>query len=184
MALDLRIVQPEPARFRAFTDRILVRTDGPLSFVDLTEAVRLRVRRSGIVRGHVTIQTRHTTTAIVVNENEPLLLEDVKELIREWAPRDRRYRHDDMRRRVPEVPPGERPNGHAHAGAILLGASASLVVDDARLELGRWQSIFLVELDGARRRTVCISVVGDCGDRRNGLRAGDPAALFSMTERA
>lgn len=184
MALDSRIAQPEPAEFRAYTDRILVRTEGPLSFVDLTEEVQRSVGRSGVVRGQVTIQTRHTTTAIVVNENEPLLLEDMKELIREWAPHEREYRHDDMSRRDASVPPDEPANGHAHARAILLGASVNLVIDDARMELGHWQSIFLVELDGARRRTVSLSVVGEGGGRRHGVRAGEPHALRSVADGA
>jgi secondary thiamine-phosphate synthase enzyme len=183
MAPQPRIAQPESPEFRAYTDRILVRTRGVFRFIDLTEAVQQRVRRSGIVRGQVTVQTRHTTTAIVVNENEPLLIEDLKELIREWAPRDRPYRHDDMARRR-EVPPDERINGHSHARAILLGTSANLVIDDARMELGPWQSIFLVELDGAQRRTVSVCVVGECAGTPDRMRAGVSAVPLALADGA
>lgn len=182
MKLDRLTDHPEPAGFRAYTDRILVATGGPCRFVDITEAVRQRVSRSGVVRGHVTVQTRHTTTAIVVNENEPLLLRDIQELLREWAPRDRRYRHDEMERRVPEVPPDEPANGHAHARALLLGPSASLVIDDGRMELGRWQSIFLVELDGGRRRTVSVAVVGEGRGSREGGGDDARAPLLALAD--
>jgi len=46
--------------------------------------------RVGIELGFVNIQTLHTTTAIVVNEGEPLLLSDFAALLEEAAPRDRR----------------------------------------------------------------------------------------------
>ena len=56
--------------------------------------------------------------------------------------------------------PGERPNGYAHARALVLRTSECLNVVDGRLELGRWQRVFLVECDEARDRTVSVMVLG------------------------
>ena len=44
--------------------------------IDLTDAVADLVRRAGVIDGLVNVQTRHTTTAVLVNENEPLLVEE------------------------------------------------------------------------------------------------------------
>jgi len=140
-------------------DLVDLRTEKPLQFIDLTALVAERVRRSGVFGGTVTVQSRHTTAAVVVNENEPLLLEDLADLLQRWAPEGARYRHNDLEAR--EAPPkGERPNGHAHARALLLGASVCLNVADGRVDLGEWQSVFLVELDGPRKRTLSVQVLG------------------------
>jgi thiamine phosphate synthase YjbQ (UPF0047 family) len=57
--------------------------------------------------------------------------------------------------------PGERPDGHAHCQALLLGPSASLNYADGQLQLGRGQRVFLVELDGPRAREVSVLVMGE-----------------------
>jgi secondary thiamine-phosphate synthase enzyme len=62
--------------------------------------------------------------------------------------------------------PGERPNGHAHCKAMFLRTSETLGVIDGRLQLGRWQRVFLVELDAALRRTVFINVLGQPFEER------------------
>lgn len=129
-------------------------------FVDLTAWVAGSVRRSGIDRGMALIRVLHTTAAIVVNENEPLLLEDFTRLLENLAPQGGAYAHDDPARRRVNLQPGERSNGHAHARALLLGDSRFLEVLGGQVVLGRWQSIFLVELDGPRPRTVTLTVIG------------------------
>lgn len=159
MAASLFVSAREGAGIRACRDLVPIRTEKPFQLVDVTELVAERVRRAGVGEGTVTVQSRHTTAAIVVNENEPLLLEDFADLLEGWAPAGRRYRHNDLAaREAPE--PDERPNGHAHARALLLGVSVCLVVADGRVDLGRWQRIFLVELDGPRKRTVAVQVLG------------------------
>ena len=140
--------------------RICVTTAQPMEFIDLTGRIERMVAESGLHTGLVNIQSRHTTTAIVVNEHEPLLLADFAGLLTRAAPRDASYRHDDMEVRTVNLAPGERPNGHAHCHALLLGSSVSLNVADGRLQLGRWQRVFLVELDGPRHREVSVLVLG------------------------
>ena len=96
MAASLFVSTQEGAAVRACRDLVHIRTEKPLQFVDVTELVAERVRRSGVGEGMVTVQSRHTTAAIVVNENEPLLLEDFEDLLEGWAPAGRRYRHNDL----------------------------------------------------------------------------------------
>jgi secondary thiamine-phosphate synthase enzyme len=57
--------------------------------------------------------------------------------------------------------PDERRNGHAHCRALLLGSSVAVNVANGRLQLGRWQRVFLVELDGPRTREVSVLVIGE-----------------------
>ena len=141
--------------------RIRVETKRAMEFIDLTARIEALADEVGIDAGLVNIQSLHTTTAIVVNEHEPLLLADFERLLARAAPPDAHYRHDDMDVRTVNLAPGERPNGHAHCHAVLLGSSAALNVADGRLQLGRWQRVFLVELDGPRVREVSVLVLGE-----------------------
>ena len=144
----------------AYTETVRAVTGGPLEFIDLTDAVQQVVSRSGVATGIVVVQTTHTTTAVLVNENEPLLLEDLRATLERLAPRDAAYRHDDLESRTVNVTPDERPNGHSHCKALFLRASETLAVVAGRLALGAWQRVMLVELDGGRPRTVRVVVLG------------------------
>ena len=168
MAASLFVSVQEGAAVRVCRDLVRLRTERCLQFVDLRDLVEERVRRLGVREGTVTVQSLHTTAAVLVNENEPLLLQDFEDLLRRWAPADAPYRHNDLKARE-GAPADERPNGHAHARALLLGASVCLNVAEGQLDLGEWQSVFLVELDGPRDRTLSVQVLGvssDHGGRR------------------
>ena len=148
-----------PAAVGCHREEIEVRTGAALEFVDVTERARAVVERSGIVEGLVSVQSLHTTAAVIVNEAEPLLLEDLRATLERAAPRHLAYRHDDFSLRE-EVAPDEPANGHAHCRSLFLRASETLAIADGRLRLGRWQRLFLVELDGPRARTLCLTVLG------------------------
>lgn len=137
--------------------QLTYRTTGAGEFVDITDDVADVVRASGVWRGLVHVYSTHTTAAVRVNENEPLLLGDLRRLLAAVAPAGG-YEHDDMSRRV-GVPADEPVNGHAHCQHLLLGASETLPVVDGRLALGRWQRVFLVELCSARERRVVVQVL-------------------------
>ncbi|MDJ0847190.1 MAG: secondary thiamine-phosphate synthase enzyme YjbQ [Myxococcota bacterium] len=152
--------QIEAPRLSAWSDTLHVRTRECLEFIDLTDAIAARLHGSGVDHGIVNVQSRHTTSAVLVNENEPLLLEDLKVRLESFAPRGNAYRHDDFSVRTVNMVPGERPNGHAHSKALLLPASVGLNLVAGRLQLGRWQRVFFVELDRARDREISLLVLG------------------------
>ncbi len=166
-------IPQESTPFRVHHAAIRARTRQRLQFIDLTDRIRGEVALSGIRDGLVNVQTRHTTTAIVINENEPLLLEDLAVLLGRLAPEDGGYRHDRFDLRTVNVEPGERVNGHAHARAVALGTSECVSLTAGELDLGRWQRILLVELDGGRERGVAVTILGT-GSRRNGAARTSP----------
>ena len=159
MASDSLVAGPEALTLVVHSRQLRVRTATPRQFIDVTEAVAEEVRRSRVRHGLVCVQTLHTTTAVVVNENEAGLLQDMAEVLERLVPSGRGYRHDDLERR-PGAPPDEPANGDAHCKAMLLSASQTLTIQGGRIQLGRWQRIFLVELDGGRVRTVSVTVLG------------------------
>ena len=137
-----------------------IRTKRCLQFIDITESIDQIVVESGIRNGMANIQSRHTTAAILINENEPLLLTDLKRTLERIAPRKRSYRHDDFTIRTVNLEPGEPINGHSHCKSLFLRASETVNICDSTLQLGRWQRIFFLELDRARERSLSIQILG------------------------
>ena len=139
---------------------IRITTRHPTEFADVTDDLDRLVRDAGVQVGTLTIQTLHTTTAVVVNEHEPLLLVDFERLLDRTVPRATAYWHDEMPLR-PAVAADERHNGHAHCRALLLPSSAVLTIVDGALRLGRWQRVFLAEFDGPRERELSVVILGE-----------------------
>ncbi len=140
--------------------RLRVNTSSEFQVIDLTDQVEAFLLLAGTSRGLLAVHTLHTTTAVLVNEQEPLLHGDLLRQLERLAPSGVAYDHDDPTRRVVNRTDTERTNGHAHLRAMLLGSTASIPVVDGRLMLGRWQRILLVELDGPQERTVVATIVG------------------------
>lgn len=129
-------------------------------FMDITPDVREIVDRSGIREGSVVIFSRHTTAAIKINENEPLLLQDMAYFLKRIAPKEAPYRHNDFAVRTANMTEDECPNGHSHCQHLLMTTSETIPISDGELMLGRWQTLFLIELDRPRDREVIVQVQG------------------------
>ncbi len=138
------------------------KTKGGLEFEDITDKVHEFVSESGVRNGLVNIQTLHTTTAIIVNENEPYLIEDMKKNFREMAEKDAYYGHNDFSvRTVNMCGLDECKNGHSHILASYLPTHVTLNVVDGKVSFGQWQRIFFIELDHSRDRKVQMQIMGE-----------------------
>lgn len=142
------------------SETLVVQTHAAPEFLDLTDLVADLVRRSGVRLGVVVVFSRHTTAAVRVNESEPLLLQDLADCLERIAPRGAKYRHNDFHIRTVNMTDNESQNGHSHCQHILLAASETIPIVEGELALGRWQRVFLVELDHARRREVVVQIIG------------------------
>jgi secondary thiamine-phosphate synthase enzyme len=151
------------AVMRVHHKTLQLETTGGVQFIDITEQISEIVAASGILNGWVNIQTQHTTTAIVINEHEPLLLEDMQDLLERFAPQEHAYRHNDFSIRTVNMQPDEQPNGHSHCRALFLRASETVNVIEGKPNLGRWQRIFFIELDCPRLRNISVMVMGQSG---------------------
>lgn len=115
---------------------------------DVTEEVRAAVAKSGITDGIAMIYSPHTTAGITINENaDP----DVKH---------------DVLLRLDEVYPWNHPkylhaegNTASHLKAITTGTSQTVIVQNGRLVLGRWQGIYFCEFDGPRDREYYVKTM-------------------------
>jgi secondary thiamine-phosphate synthase enzyme len=130
-------------------------------FIDVTDTVAELVEGGGLQTGIAVVTSQHTTASIKINENEPELIRDMEKFLRQIAPPEVYYRHNDFSIRTINMEEDECPNAHAHCQHLLLSASESIPVLNGRLVLGKWQRIFLVELDRPRPRNVVVSFIGN-----------------------
>lgn len=141
---------------------ISLKTKKKFQVFDLTQKIERIVQKSKVQNGILLLQTLHTTTALVLNENEPLLLRDFEENLERLFPRDKKYHHDDFTKRKVNLCAGECANGEAHCKAILLQPFLAINVQKGKVLLGRWQRILFLELDGPRKeRKISIQVLGE-----------------------
>lgn len=126
-----------------------IHTTTRTELIDITDRVRTIVKESRIKDGICVVSTRHTTAGIVVNENERGLRNDILEMLETLVPEHKNYAHNQIDN-----------NADAHLRAVLLGNSVTVPIEDSHLILGTWQSIFFVELDGPRNRSVNVKIIG------------------------
>ena len=125
-----------------------INTSKKYEVIDINQKVKDLVKKSGVDEGFCNIFTKHTTTAIIINENEDSnigvdLVVALDKLIPEGV-----WLHDKV-----------DDNGAAHLKSAILGPSETVHIKESELILGTWQSLMLVELDGPRKRTVRIEVL-------------------------
>ncbi|MDO8885647.1 secondary thiamine-phosphate synthase enzyme YjbQ [Candidatus Oleimmundimicrobium sp.] len=134
-----------------FFDKILrIQTKKPVEIVDITSQISQLVQESKINKGIAIVYSPHTTTALIINENEPGLIKDIEGAVKDIVPWGKNYAHNAIDNNAP-----------SHIVGSFLGNSLNLIISKGNLELGTWQSIFFVELDGPRSRKVLVRIVGE-----------------------
>ena len=147
---------PAPPRHtvaRATHQVLTVRTGTRLELINLTSQVQDAVRATRVREGLVLVSSMHTTFALMVNEWQEALLQDIKEMLGSVVPADRKYRHND-----PRQSDCDRKNAHSHLQATLLGHSLSFGVIGGKLSIGQFQAVIGAELDGPRERQVTVQI--------------------------
>ena len=115
--------------------------------IDITVSVQAVIDSKKISNGLCIIFSPHTTAAITINENaDPDVPRDIMAALDRLIPQNANYRHTEG-------------NSPAHVKSSLIGASQLVLIQNNRLILGTWQSIFFCEFDGPRSRRVLISII-------------------------
>lgn len=138
---------------------IEVNTTPGIGIYNITPQLVKLLDSTSLSSGQVLLFSRHTTTALAINENEERLLEDIKVHLEKLAPATGRYLHNDLHLR--DVPPDEPINAHSHLMAMMLSTSEVIPVVEGKLALGTWQSVLFFELDGPRKRQIFIQISGE-----------------------
>lgn len=126
-----------------------IKTRDKVDLVDITAQVQDVVDQADVTEGTCFVYCPHTTAGIVLNENWDTSVErDIAMVLDRTAPQDLSYRHGEG-------------NAPAHVKSVLVGSDHFIFVRDGKLQMGRWQGVFLAEFDGPRRRTLWVKVVKD-----------------------
>ena len=124
------------------------KTKGEIDFVDITDQVQEEVAKTGVKNGFAHVFTPHATGILVLTENDPALLEDIKIFLEKMVPKHENYQHPS--------------NAHSHLRSMLLPPDKTLPIINGNVELGTWQSLLFVETDVyPRERTLIIQVLGE-----------------------
>jgi len=129
-------------------------------FMDISEDIKKIIKESKIKNGFVNIFTKHTTCGIKIMENEILSLVDITNHIEKIAPDNKEYQHNRIELR--QVPTNERVNGVSHVRMLYFPTSETIPIIDGKIAMGKWQSIFLVEMDYSqpfREREIVIAII-------------------------
>ena len=139
--------------------KIDIESKNQIEFFDITEKVQEIINDSGVREGNVLVFAPHTTMGVVINHNEPMLLQDFMRVLYKIAPMDDRYSHDLFELRRNTTSDG-RSNGHSHSKSFLTGISQTVPIEKGKLLIGKKQNILVVEFDGARKRDVLVQIMG------------------------
>jgi secondary thiamine-phosphate synthase enzyme len=124
------------------------RTLGEIDFVDLSDRIQEEVNKSEIQNGIAHVFAPHATGILVLTENDPSLLEDIKRFLEDLAAKHANYEHPS--------------NAHSHLRSLLFPPDKTLPIVNGRVEFGTWQSLLFVETDVyPRERTIIIQVMGE-----------------------
>ncbi len=118
------------------------------TMIDITDIIREDVRNSNVKDGIAIIYCPHTTAVITINEiADPDVVRDlVYGFEKAYPTDDKNYRHFEG-------------NSHAHMKSSTMGASQTLIINEGKLILGRWQDVYFCEFDGPRNRNFYVKVM-------------------------
>lgn len=134
--------------------QIRLATTEPIQLIDITAEVEALFQAARLADGLLTLMSPHTTAHINLNEREPELQRDMLAFLTRLVPRDGGYGHD-------LEPVDGRHNAHSHLMGLLMNATETIPFVGGKLQLGGWQSVFFVELDGPRpARLVNVQMLG------------------------
>ncbi len=139
------------SKLKIFTRHLVLDTGRRREMINITKGVQGAVTESGIREGLCTVFTTHSTSAIIINEDEEGLKSDILRKTADDFPENMAWAHN----RIDD-------NADAHLAGAYLGPSVTIPVVGGRPTLGTWQSIFFLELDGPRTgRRIVVQVMGD-----------------------
>ena len=128
--------------------KIILNTNKNFEIIDITSQINQVI---DIDSGIVNVFSKHSTSAIVVNENESGLLKDLELMLGDLVSDKYSWQHDRIDN-----------NAKSHLKSFILSSSETIPVANGKLDLGTWQSVFFIELDGPRTgRTVGLTFIGD-----------------------
>lgn len=133
--------------------KIQLQTQAPIDLIDITDSVLEFVKNSDCQNGLLNLCSQHTTATVNVNESCEALKKDFLATLQKLIPAQAHYEHN-------KVAVDDRANAHSHLLNYFMNNTPTLPIVDGKLQLGTWQRIFFIELDGPRdTRSVLLTII-------------------------
>ena len=114
----------------------------------ITDQIKTIITNSNIKSGICMIFNSGSTGAILINENDPMIFQDIKDSLEIVAPESKIYHHPE--------------NGQSYIKSALMGTAKTIPVEDSIPIIGERRDIFFFEFDvKEREREIIVTVVGD-----------------------
>lgn len=128
-------------------NEIIINTNKKVELINITSKINEIIKTNGVKEGLINISTKHTTTAILINEDEKGLKQDIINLYEYLIP-FKDYFHDKIDN-----------NARSHLKSVMSTPNQTLPIINGEICLGTWQSIFFMEFDGPRKsRKITITI--------------------------
>jgi secondary thiamine-phosphate synthase enzyme len=122
---------------------VQIKTAQKRQVVDITDQIETKLKGHGLANVFV----KHTTAALTTADLDPGTDLDLIDALKLMTP-DGKWRHPHDPSHFPD-----------HLWSALIGTSLTMPFDDGKLQLGAWQRLILIELDGPRERSVELTVI-------------------------
>jgi len=123
-----------------------IQTSRKIERRDITQEVTKAAAKLESESGALLISLPHTTAAVAVGENwDEDVTADIERALAAWVP-GVRFDHAEG-------------NSPAHFLSEAIGVACLVPLQEGKPHLGRWQGIFVIELDGPRERTVRVQAL-------------------------
>jgi secondary thiamine-phosphate synthase enzyme len=132
------------------TEIMELKTKDRVQIVDITRNVDAAIAECGLKKGLVNIYSKHSTSAVFINENESGLLSDYLNLMEKLVPTGDNYQHDQIDN-----------NADSHLRSFIIGNNETVPFENGSMNLGTWQSVFFLDMDGPRNRKITITIMGE-----------------------
>ena len=128
------------------TRYLTVMTRAKTELIDITADIQELVRARNIRTGVCHLFVLHTTAGITVNEGaDPAVQRDLTGFLNRLIPPSPWFTHSEG-------------NSDAHIKSTLVGTHQCLFIEEGKLLLGTWQSVYFCEFDGPRQRKVAVRI--------------------------
>jgi secondary thiamine-phosphate synthase enzyme len=136
---------------KIYNEQLTLQTKEKREFVNITPHVKAAMEKSGFRDGIILVSVLHSNAAIIVNDDEAGLLDDLQQWLQTLAPVRDDYKH---RGRF-------ESNTGVHLQSLLLHHQVVVSFSEGRLDLGPWQFVLFAELDGQRPKRILLKVMGE-----------------------
>lgn len=135
---------------KIYNEQIALQSQKPREVFNITTQVKAAAEKSGLRNGIAVVSSLHSSTAILIHEDDATLGEEFTGWLSEISvPHETAERH------------GHAESGFAYFYSFLLQHQVVVPITDGRLDLDARQAILFLDIEGLRPRRIVVKIIGE-----------------------